>query len=220
MTENSKFAYDSCEVNAFFENCSVIYDRDTLDGAIIDPGGSPEKIRNLVDYHHVVPKFILITHGHLDHIGAAEAVSAMYGGIDIYGPGKADEFLLQTIAHQSEVLGLPAVKNFLPDRFVKSGDKFTVGSISVLVRECPGHTPGHVMYVIENENIVFSGDTVFRGSAGRTDFNGGSMEQLCESIRREFLTLPDETVIVPGHGDTTTVAEEKASHPYFLNLMV
>ena len=173
-----------------------------------------------MDYHHVVPKFILITHGHLDHIGAAEAVSAMYGNIDIYGPGKEDEFLFQTIAHQSEVLGLPAVPNFLPTRFVKSGDRFSVGSISVLVRECPGHTPGHVMYLIENENTVFSGDTVFKGSAGRTDFNGGSFEQLCESIRREFLTLPDDTVIIPGHGDSTTIGEEKSSNPYFLNLMV
>ncbi|HFD87802.1 MAG TPA: MBL fold metallo-hydrolase [Gammaproteobacteria bacterium] len=201
-------------VTAFAQNCSCVVCEETGKAALIDPGGEPERLERVVQDAGGELEKILITHAHLDHAGAAQILADKLG-IPIVGPHEEDRFLAESMEMQATMFGGNwPVQNFAPDQWLQQGDNVSVGTISFEVRHCPGHTPGHVVFHARQEKLVFAGDVLFKGSIGRTDFPRGDHATLIESIRRELMSLPDDVVVVPGHGPTTTIGEERRSNPF------
>ncbi|MHC1741688.1 MAG: MBL fold metallo-hydrolase [Syntrophobacteraceae bacterium] len=199
-------------------NCYILGDRANGVAVVIDPGGDKARIANRLQQLELELVAILNTHGHFDHVMDAWPLKEMAGG-EIYLPAK-DEYLLN-----DRMVGLAAVlgpaggsgskTNPVVDHSMKEGDVLTFGAIRLEVLDTPGHTPGHVsLYSPETESI-FVGDTLFAGSIGRTDFPGGSFEQLIRSVRNKIFTLPGNTKVFPGHGPETTVEHEKRTNPFF-----
>lgn len=182
-------------------------------GAFVDPGGDVEKLIAAASQYNVNIEKIILTHGHLDHVGGTVAI-ANHFNVPIIGPHIGDKFWLDALIHQSQMFGFPPAKPFTPNQWLNDGDTIAVGSLTLEVLHCPGHTPGHVVLVARSSNIVIVGDVIFAGSIGRTDFPQGNHEQLIHSIKQKILTLPNDMTIYPGHGPTTTIATEKASNPY------
>ncbi|OBX09734.1 beta-lactamase [Gallibacterium salpingitidis] len=201
-------------VTPFQQNCSVIWD-DEKNAAIIDPGGDAERIINFINENELKPKMILLTHGHLDHVGAAAKIKREFN-LEIIGPHKADDYWLQGLPQQAEQFGLPYCAPLTPDRWLEEDDTVQFGTLSFSVLHLPGHTPGHIGFINQEENIAFTGDVLFRRSIGRTDFPGGDFSQLINSIKTKLWLLADDMQIVPGHGLLTTIADEKRQNP-FLN---
>jgi hydroxyacylglutathione hydrolase len=193
----------------FQANCYIIGDKDTKDGALIDPGGNADKLMDEIKRLGLNVKYIILTHGHGDHCAAAFEIRE-YTGAKILLNQK-DEYLTK-----GETLNIiPILRNmklFEVDEYIKEGDIIKVGNINIKVIETPGHTPGSVSLIIDN--IVITGDALFQGSIGRTDFEFGSKEQLIQSIKEKILVLPEETRVFPGHGPSTTVGAEKKYNPF------
>lgn len=200
-------------VTPFAQNCSLIWDPDTLTGALVDPGGDVEKLYSAVQQHKVNIDKVILTHGHLDHVGGTVAVAAHYQ-VPIIGPHKGDEFWLQSLMQQSQMFGFPPAQPFSPNRWLEHNDTITLGKLTIDVIHCPGHTPGHVALVERTSNKAIVGDIIFAGSIGRTDFPKGNHQQLIESIREKLFALPDAMTVYPGHGPTTTIGQEKTSNPF------
>ncbi|GCE11120.1 MBL fold metallo-hydrolase [Tengunoibacter tsumagoiensis] len=198
-------------VGDFEENCYLYACPHTREAAIIDPGDEPERILATIQELQLIPKYIINTHGHIDHICAIDAVSAVYpvplaihpADVPLYN----DEETAQAYGH-----ALPFVKRS-PDILLNAGDTITFGTITLAVLHTPGHTPGGICLVHE-PYCVFSGDTLFYRSIGRTDFPGGDYKQIEHSIRHTLYTLDDELVVFPGHGQPTTIIEEKYENPF------
>ncbi|OBW95650.1 MBL fold metallo-hydrolase [Gallibacterium salpingitidis] len=201
-------------VTPFQQNCSVIWD-DEKNAAIIDPGGDAERIINFINENELKPKMILLTHGHLDHVGGAAKLKREFN-LEIIGPHKADHYWLQGLPQQAEQFGLPYCAPLTPDRWLEECETVQFGALSFSVLHLPGHTPGHIGFINQEENIAFTGDVLFRRSIGRTDFPGGDFSQLINSIKTKLWPLADDMQIVPGHGLLTTIADEKRQNP-FLN---
>ena len=191
-------------------NCYLVYCGETLDCAVIDPGAEAERIFPLIYELDLKPKLLLNTHGHLDHIGANRDVKEKFDiPLCIHG---LDKPYLEK-GEQSELsLFLGAKESPPPDRLLQDGETILIGKASLRVVHTPGHTPGSVSF--QGDGFLFSGDTLFNGGVGRTDLPGGSTLALEESIRTRILTLPAETIVLPGHGPWTTVGEEKESNPF------
>jgi len=199
-------------VGPFEVNCYVYWDKVSNDAVIIDPGGDEHLILEAVEQAGSMPRAILLTHGHGDHIASVGAIREKYQ-IPIY-VNKEDEDLL---ANPSDIVSTyygRLVQSPPADFFVVDEQLLTFGSITLRVLSTPGHTPGGVCYLDENEGLLFCGDTLFFGSVGRTDLPGGSYDQLIESIRTKILTLPDEVICFPGHGPQTTVGAERNNNPF------
>lgn len=201
-------------VGSFQCNCTVLACGDTKEAVIIDPGGGVERIRELVAHYDLTIKAIIHTHAHLDHIYCTREVNESHGGeICLH----ADDLpLYKGIAMQAAMFGWK-VRDVLPvSRFVADGDTIAFGKRSALVIHTPGHTPGSVCFEVEHEGerILFAGDTLFRRSIGRTDLPGGNSRQIVQSIRERLYTLAPDTLVVPGHGPNTTIAEEAAKNPF------
>lgn len=194
------------------QNCSVVWD-DEKNAAIIDPGGESIKLIRFIEENQLKLVSILLTHGHHDHVGAAMKLKEHFN-IEILGPEASDQYWFEALPQQSERFGLQLVDVFLPDHWLNDGDKVEVGSLSFDVIHLPGHTPGHIAFVNQKENIIFSGDVLFKGGVGRSDFPGGDHKQLINSIKIKMFCLNDEMIVVPGHGPLTTIADEKVSNPY------
>ena len=199
-------------VGPFEVNCYLYQDEQTNDGIIIDPGASEELIFESVESMGLVPKAILLTHGHGDHIAAVEAVKDRYQVPLYIGEGEA-ELLANPSANVSAMFGQPIVAPEA-DHVVCDEQLITFGSISLKVLATPGHTIGGVCYLDEREANLFSGDTLFWGSVGRTDLPGGSAAILIESIRSKILSLPDDITCYPGHGPKTTIGAERSNNPF------
>lgn len=200
-------------VTAFQQNCSVIRCEKTGKGAVVDPGGDIDRVLEAVEQLDVQLEKILVTHAHIDHVGGvAELLKRM--PLPVEGPHSEDQFLIDTLDEQAQLFGFAAVEPFTPTRFLQGGDSVTVGALQFLVRHCPGHTPGHVVFVQEDERIAFVGDVLFSGSIGRTDFPRGDHETLLRSIREELFTLGDDVTFLPGHGPPSTFGRERKSNPY------
>lgn len=198
-------------LGAYQTNCYIIFDENTKECAFVDPGAQPEELLSFIEEEKFVPKAVLLTHGHSDHIGAVEALATTYS-IPVY-MAKNDEKMLSSATHNlSAMAGNGFTVNVEPS-LVKEGDIIDLGFISLEVLETPGHTPGGVSYY-SKEGFAFVGDTLFQGSIGRTDFPEGSFDTIIESIREKLYTLPEETIVCPGHGPHSTIGTEKQTNPF------
>ncbi|OCG00470.1 MBL fold metallo-hydrolase [Gilliamella sp. wkB112] len=209
------FQYQIIPVTAFEENCSIIWCDETKEAAFIDPGGEPELLQNAVEKLGVNIKQILLTHGHLDHVGAAAALAKHYN-VKIVGPSREDEFLFNGLPQQSMQFGFPHTAAFLPDRWLQEGDQVHIGKTTLDVLFCPGHTPGHIVFIDHQDKLAFVGDVLFKGSIGRTDFPRGNHTNLISAITTKLLPLGDDFVFVPGHGPMSTIGNERISNPYLV----
>ena len=199
-------------VGPFEVNCYLYWDEASKDAVILDPGGDENLILDVVASSGVMPRAILLTHGHGDHIAAVGAVKQKLQ-VPLY-IGRPDQDLLANPSNfVSTSYGRP-VQSPPADFVVTDEQLLTFGLMNLRVLSTPGHTPGGVCYLDEREGALFCGDTLFGGSIGRTDLPGGSHEQLIESIRAKILTLPDEIVCLPGHGPRTTIGAERNNNPF------
>lgn len=200
-------------VTAFAQNCSLVWCPDTLEGAVIDPGGDLDRILAEVRKHGVKLTKILLTHAHIDHAGAT-AELARREVLPIVGPHEGDRFWIEGLPDQARMFGFAAAEAFEPDRWLTEGDRVQVGNVELQVRHCPGHTPGHVVFYSPADRLAFVGDVLFEGSIGRTDFPGGDHATLIESIRGKLFPLGDDVRFVPGHGPTSTFGQERRTNPF------
>ena len=200
-------------VTPYQQNCSLVICEDTNKAAIVDPGGEVERILSAVKNHNVTVDKIILTHGHLDHVGGTEALAESLN-IPVIGPEKEDAFWLNELEQQSKMFGFPKATSFLPTRWLEEGDHVEVGNIKLSVLHIPGHTPGHITLFDAVSKQIIVGDILFNGAVGRSDFPRGNHQQLISGIKQKLLTLPEETVVFPGHGPTTTIGRERISNPY------
>ena len=203
------------ESEPFAENSYVVWAEGSSEAFVIDPGFEPDLILDFLRQHKLTLAAIVCTHGHVDHIAGNAALKAAHPAAPILiGHGDA-EMLTDADLNLSGPFGVPVVSP-PADRLLADGDALTVAGIPLEVFEIPGHSPGHVVYLIRDAEpmIVLGGDVLFAGSVGRTDFPGGSFEQLAAGIKAKLWPLPGETKVFPGHGPPTTVGEEKRSNPF------
>lgn len=200
-------------VTPFQQNCSLVVCEETHSAALIDPGGEVDRLLEVVAKSGAKLQKVLVTHGHVDHCGGAAEVAAR-AGVPIEGPHAEDDFLLQNLAAQGRGYGIAEARNFTPDRWLQGGDTVEIGNIRFDVRHCPGHTPGHVVFVEPKLKVAFVGDVLFQGSIGRTDFPRGDHATLIASITQELWPLGDDIQFVPGHGPMSTFGEERRSNPF------
>ncbi len=200
-------------VTPFQQNCSLIWCDATREAAVVDPGGDVSRILAEVEKNGLTLKKILLTHGHLDHVGGtAELASKL--GLPIEGPHQADQFWIDALPQQAQMFGFGDAKTFAPDRWLAQDDVVELGQLRLQVRFCPGHTPGHVIFFEPESRVAFVGDVLFAGSIGRTDFPGGNHQQLIASIKQQLWTLGDDVRFVPGHGPMSTFGHERATNPF------
>lgn len=200
-------------VTPFEQNCSLLCCPDSGRAALIDPGGEPERIYSVIDRAGVRVEKVLVTHGHFDHVGAVASVAEALH-VPIEGPHADDRFLIDALPQWCAQFGLPAGRSFTPERWLQGGDEVRFGDQRLEVRHCPGHTPGHVIFFHPVERIAVVGDVIFNGSIGRTDFPRGDHATLLRSIREQIFTLGDDVLLLPGHGPTTRVGDERVHNPF------
>jgi hydroxyacylglutathione hydrolase len=199
-------------VGPFQENCYVIGNRKTGAGAIVDPGDEATRIALAVEQTNLEIAQILITHAHIDHVGAVAALVEEYS-CPVLMHAEAEP-MLEQLPTQAMMMGLRFGKGPTVNRYVGDEEILEVGGLKLASLYTPGHAPGHLAFYIESEAVVFAGDALFAGSVGRTDLFGGSMEVLMRSINERLLMLPDETKVYPGHGPATTIADERIHNPF------
>lgn len=200
-------------VTPFEQNCSILICDQTKQAAVVDPGGDLDRIRDTVKELNVKITKVLVTHGHLDHCAGAKELADSYG-VQIEGPQKEEVFWIDQLAEQSHRFGFGHAKPFVPDRWLEDGDQVTVGEQTFDVFHCPGHTPGHIVFVDQQAKLAVVGDVLFAGSIGRTDFPRGNHGQLIRSIQEKLFPLGDDIAFIPGHGPMSTFGEERQSNPY------
>ncbi len=198
-------------VGAVQTNCYFLYNEETKDCVIFDPGDQAEELINYVRKKELIPQAIYLTHGHFDHIMAAERLREEFG-IKIYASEAEQELIMDTKQNVSAMFGRPV--SLQPDEGLSDGQELTVLGQTMRCILTPGHTCGGMCYYFPKEGILFSGDTLFQQSVGRTDFPTGSMSQLIRSVREALFVLPDIVRVYPGHGMMTTIQEEKLLNPY------
>ncbi|MBP0464748.1 MBL fold metallo-hydrolase [Roseomonas sp. PWR1] len=199
-------------VTPFQQNCALIWDDATKEGVVVDPGGDAPQILEAIAQAGVAVKRILLTHGHLDHAGAAAELAESLG-VPIEGPHRADAFLLDGLPEQGARYGM-ACRAVTPDRWLEEGESVEIAGQDFAVLHCPGHTPGHVVFVSTALEVALVGDVIFRGSVGRTDFPYGDHDALISSIRGKLFPLGDGMRFVCGHGPGSTFGAERRSNPY------
>ena len=200
-------------VTAFEQNCSILICEQSLSAAIVDPGGDIERILSSLEETGAVAEKILVTHGHVDHVGAVAELAERLN-LPIEGPHRGDRFWIDQLPEQTRQFGFPQSASFEPDRWLDDGDTVTVGEQSLEVIHAPGHTPGHVVFYHGEDRLAIVGDVLFRGSIGRTDFPGGNHQQLLDAIRDKLFPLGDDVTFIPGHGPTSTFGDERRSNPF------
>lgn len=205
--------YTVIPVTPYEQNCSLIWCEETGKAALIDPGGEPERLLAAVKQHGLQLEKLLLTHGHLDHVGAAAEIAARLN-IPIEGPQREETFWLDSLPQQAEMFGFPHTPPLTPDRWLEDGDQVRVGNIVMDVLHCPGHTPGHVVFFDAQSRTAFVGDVLFKGSIGRSDFPRGDHAALIASIRGKLFPLGDDVTFIPGHGPLSTFGEERRSNPF------
>lgn len=205
--------YLTIPVTAFSQNCSIVWCDETMEAAVIDPGGDLDTLRSEIRRLGVKLKAIWLTHAHIDHAGGTAAL-AREEQLPIIGPQEADRFWIDGLPQQSAMFGFPPAESFEPTRWLHDGDRVSIGHCTLNVRHCPGHTPGHVVFHSPQIKRAFVGDVLFAGSIGRTDFPGGDFDTLIASITQRLWAMGDDTVFIPGHGPESSFGHERRSNPY------
>lgn len=193
-------------------NCYFLINEELREAVIVDPGDRADKIRAYIAQEELKPVAILLTHGHFDHIMAAGELRSVYD-IPVYATAKEKQVLNSVSMNLSNGF-MRTHYTMDADIYCKDGDEFYLAGCTIKVLETPGHTPGGCCYYIASEKIVFTGDTLFCESIGRTDFQGGSYKEICESIKNKLFVLPAETLCYTGHGESTRIGYEKERNPY------
>ena len=195
-------------------NCSVIGDESTHEGLVIDPGDNIEDVVSIVRKHNLQIKQIVITHAHIDHVGGAMQLRAATGAPILLNQN--DYALLKMLDAQAAWIGVAPPGRVEIDHSVAQADSIKTGSLSADVIHTPGHTEGSICLYFPAEKKLIAGDTIFAGSIGRTDLPGGSFEKIIRSLHDKVLELPDDTVVIPGHGPLTTIGDERQSNPFLV----
>jgi glyoxylase-like metal-dependent hydrolase (beta-lactamase superfamily II) len=193
-------------------NCSVVGDEGTKEAIVIDPGDDIEDVMAIVERHGLTVKQIVVTHAHIDHVGGTMKLKRLTGAPVLLNQN--DYALLKMLDVQASWIGMAAPEQVTIDASLNQGDQVRAGSLVADVLHTPGHTEGSVCLYFAAENKLIAGDTLFAGSIGRTDLPGGSYEKILRSLHGPVLALPDETIVVPGHGPLTTIGEERVSNPF------
>jgi len=205
-------------VTPFQQNCSIAWCDETMEGTAVDPGGDFDVLKQAIAEQGIKVTKVLLTHGHVDHASAAGTMADHYG-VKIEGPHRDDLFLIEGLPDSGRKYNFPVYKPFVPDRWLEGGETVSLGNLTFDVVHCPGHTPGHVVFVHKPAKVAFVGDVLFRGSIGRTDFPRGNHDQLLNSIRKRLWPLGDDITFVPGHGQTSTFGWERKTNPYVADPM-
>lgn len=207
------FRYRTIPVTAFAQNCSLVWDDETREAAVIDPGGDLPRVLAEVESLGLALQAIWLTHAHIDHAGGT-AKLAQDQGLPIIGPHRDDKFWIDALPQQGAMFGFPPAPPFTPTRWLEDGDTVQVGGYALQVRHCPGHTPGHVVFFEPTSKRAFVGDVLFAGGIGRTDFPGGDYQTLIASITQRLWPMGDDVVFIPGHGPESSFGDERADNPY------
>jgi len=193
-------------------NCSIIGDEASREAMVIDPGDNIADVLALIQKHNLQVKQIVVTHAHIDHVGGAMKLRAATGAPILLNQN--DYTLLRMLDVQAAWIGVPPPGNVDIDHSIGELDKVQAGSLVAQVMQTPGHTEGSICLYFPAQKKLIAGDTLFAGSIGRTDLPGGSFEKIISSLHEKLLTLPDETIVVPGHGPLTSIGEERDSNPF------
>jgi hydroxyacylglutathione hydrolase len=193
-------------------NCSVIGDETSHEAMVIDPGDDVQEVLDLIRKHHLQVKQIVITHAHIDHVGGAMKLRTATGAPILLNQN--DYALLKMLDAQAAWIGMPSPGKVDIDRSVTTGETVSAGSLTADILHTPGHTEGSICLYFAADKKLIAGDTLFAGSIGRTDLPGGSMQKILHSLHHTVLALPDETLVVPGHGPLTTIGEERETNPF------
>jgi hydroxyacylglutathione hydrolase len=214
LSENEFMIHKILPVGPLQCNCSIIGDESTLEAMVIDPGDDIENILAIIREHKLDVKQIVITHAHIDHVGGAMKLRAATGAPILLNQN--DNALLKMLDVQAAWLGMAAPGAVTIEESIGDGESLRAGGLTANVIHTPGHTEGSVCLYFPVEKLLIAGDTLFARSIGRTDLPGGSFEKIMRSLHDRVLTLPDETVVIPGHGAKTTIGEEREENPFLV----
>jgi len=195
------------------QNCTIVWCTKTKRAAIVDPGGDIPRLLDVLRQQGLELEKIWITHGHLDHAGGTAVLKAATG-VPVEGPHPDDQFWIDDIGQSGARWGMPDARSFTPDRWLRDGDRVTLGETELEVYHCPGHTPGHVIFFHRQARFAQVGDVLFAGSIGRTDFPRGSYTDLIASITGKLWPLGDDVTFVPGHDRISTFGAERRTNPF------
>lgn len=214
MTSKLKVAI--IPVTPLQQNCCLLWNSETMAGAVSDPGGDLDEIEAAIDKTGVKVEKILLTHGHIDHAGGASELRDRLG-VKIEGPHIADKFLLEGLEPVRHQYGMPEARNVTPDRWLEEGETIEVGGETFELLHCPGHSPGSLVMVNKLAGLILMGDVLFAGGIGRTDFPYGDSDALLQAIDSKLMTLPDDFAFICGHGPVSTIGHERATNPFLVS---
>ncbi len=200
-------------VTPFQQNCSILFCETSSRLAIVDPGGDLDRIIAAAAKYNGEIEKIFVTHAHIDHAGGVAELADRLG-IAIEGPHREDQFWIDMLEEQAATYNFPAVRKFVPDRWLAQGDTVQFGDVRMNVHHCPGHTPGHVVFHQLEAQLAIVGDVLFKGSIGRSDFPRGDHQTLIASIKQRLWPLGDEVKFIPGHGPTSSFGYERKTNPF------
>ena len=200
-------------VTHYQQNCSIIWCEQSKKAAVVDPGGDIPRVLAELKQLGVTLEKIILTHGHMDHVGGTAAL-LQATGVPVEGPHRDDAFWLHMLDQQAAMMGFEPQPTFEPERWLVHGDTVSVGQAQLQVLHCPGHTPGHVVLFSQPDRLAWVGDVLFKGSVGRTDFPKGNQQQLVASIVQRLWPLGDDVRFIPGHGDMSTFGDERLNNPF------
>jgi len=203
-------------VTAFQQNCVILKDTATGRGAVVDPGGEVERLLERIGDVEVEIEQVLLTHGHLDHAGAARPLADRLS-VPVVGPQEEDRFWLESLPEQARMFGGGEAVAVEPDRWLEHGERVSVGEVELEVLHCPGHTPGHVAFFDRVGRTALVGDLLFQGSIGRSDFPRGNYDHLISSLLERLIPLGDDVLFHCGHGPNSTLGHERRTNPFLLD---
>jgi hydroxyacylglutathione hydrolase len=201
------------QVTPFRQNCSIVFDEDTKRAVVVDPGGDLDLIVQAIAKAGVTVEKILLTHGHIDHAGAAAELRDKLG-VPIEGPHVDDKWLLDALAQRGLEFGIDGARAFEPDLWLKDGDTVEAAGFTFAIVHAPGHSPGSVVFYNAANKFALMGDVLFKGSVGRTDLPRGDHTALITAIKTKILPLGDDVNFLPGHGQPSTIGDERRTNPF------